>query len=551
MEKKTYLILTFLVSAAFLLRYMLLNSLPPSLNWDEVSHGYNAYSIMKTGMDEWGQKFPLVNFRGYGDYPLPLNLYLTIPFIFFLGLTEFAIRLPHVILGSLTVISTFFVAWGLTKDKNISLLSALLVAISPWTLFTSRFVLQSNLSIFLLTTSVACFLNREYSKKLLTLSFLLLGLSLFAYNTTRILAPLILISIWLLHKNKKIWSFRNILTIILFFLPLPFILLSSNARARSFAVSIIDQGAINKIENLRNETKLPTFLSKAVYNRPVYFVSKFATNYIGYFSPQFLFLKGGTQYQFSVPDNGLLYWINLPFFYIGLLIFLLKALKREDSYLLVLAILVLAPIPAAMTSEKFAVLRSSAMIPIPMILSAIGFYFVLDKVKDKYKFVSAFLYMFILLLLSANYLMVYSTSYLLHYSQDWQYGYKEVAQFINQNTDNYAKIVMTKKYGEPHEFILFYLEIDPFRYQNDKNLNRFYQSNWWWVDGFDKYYFVNDWQIPKEGYNFIQESKNIVDCKQAKCLLVTSPNNAPVSWNKIKTINFLDGSPAFELYENY
>jgi len=30
------------------------------LNWDEVSHGYNAYSILKTGKDEWGKTFPLI-----------------------------------------------------------------------------------------------------------------------------------------------------------------------------------------------------------------------------------------------------------------------------------------------------------------------------------------------------------------------------------------------------------------------------------------------------------------------------------------------------------
>lgn len=94
------------------------------------------------------------------------------------------------------------------------------------------------------------------------------------------------------------------------------------------------------------------------------------------------------------------------------------------------------------------------------------------------------------------------------------------------------------------------MKYDPKSYKNDKNLNRFNQSNWWWVDGFDKYYFVNDWQVPKEGFKFVQESKKIVDCKQAKCLFVASPNNAPKDWIKVKTINFLDGSPAFELYEN-
>jgi len=550
MEKKTYLVLIAIVILAFILRFVGLTTNPPSLNWDEVSHGYNAYSILKTGIDEWGQKFPITNFRAYGDYPLPLNLYLTIPFVFFLGLTEFAIRLPHVILGTLTVISTFFLAWGLTKNYKLSLLSAFLVAISPWTLFTSRFVLQSNLSVFLLTTSIACFLNREYSKKFVTTSFILLGFSLFAYNTTRIIAPLILGTIYFIYESK-IWTVKNIIIIAFFFLPLPFILINPTSSARSFAVSIVDQGAINKIETLRNNSKLPNLVSKFAYNRPAYFVKEFTKNYLSYFSPNFLFLKGGTQYQFSIPNQGLIPWVNLPFFYLGLFLLFKNAFKKDVKYLFILFVLLIAPIPAAMTNEKFAVLRSSVIIPFPMILSSIGFYFLLDKFKSKYQIFITVFFILALYFSVESYAVNYYLDYRIKYSQSWQYGYKEVVEYIQENTDNYSKIIISKKYGEPHEFLLFYMKFDPARYQNDKNLNRFNQSNWWWVDGFDKYYFVNDWQIPKEGFKFVQESKKIVDCKQAKCLLITSPNNAPKEWSKIKTINFLTGQPAFELFENF
>jgi hypothetical protein len=79
-------LLLLILAVAALARILFLSSNPPSLNWDEVSHGYNAYSILKTGRDEWGRLFPLSNFRAYGDYPLALNLYLTIPFIATLGL---------------------------------------------------------------------------------------------------------------------------------------------------------------------------------------------------------------------------------------------------------------------------------------------------------------------------------------------------------------------------------------------------------------------------------------------------------------------------------
>lgn len=549
MEKKTFLGLALILVAAFLLRFFFLTSNPPSLNWDEISHGYNAFSILKTGSDEWGQIMPIANFRAYGDYPLPLNLYFTMPFILLFGLTDFAIRLPHVVMGSLMVISTFFVAWGLTKNKFVSFLSAILVAISPWTLFTSRFVLQSNLSVLLLTTSLACFLNREYSKKLVTISFLLLGLSLFAYNTTRIISPLILVTIWLLYK-EKLWSLKNRVILAVFFIPVSLILMGSNSRARSSVVSIIDSGAIARIENQRNTSNLPPLLNKLVNNRPVYFLNQFSKNYIGYFSPTFLFFKGGTQYQFSLPDFGLLYQTNLPFLYLGLFILIRESFRKQKNYQMILAILLIAPIPAAMTNEKFAVLRSSAMLPIPMILSSIGLYYIYDLLNRKYKIILMSLYILITLILMTAYLNNYLYKYPVSYSSSWQYGYKEVVEYIKENDDKYAKIVMTKKYGEPHEYVLFYLQYDPQSYKNDKNLNRFYQSNWWWVDGFGKFYFVNDWQIPKEGYKFIQESKKVVDCKQAKCLLITSPNNAPKEWSKIKTINFLDGEAAFELYEN-
>ncbi|PIV02180.1 glycosyl transferase, partial [Candidatus Shapirobacteria bacterium CG03_land_8_20_14_0_80_40_19] len=63
--KRAFLILIILLS--LFLRIYCLQEVPPSLNWDEISHGYNAYSILKTGKDEWGKTFPLI-FQAYGDF---------------------------------------------------------------------------------------------------------------------------------------------------------------------------------------------------------------------------------------------------------------------------------------------------------------------------------------------------------------------------------------------------------------------------------------------------------------------------------------------------
>jgi 4-amino-4-deoxy-L-arabinose transferase-like glycosyltransferase len=549
MAKKSFLILALVVILGAVLRFAFLTYNPPSFNWDEVSHGYNAYSILKTGMDEWGQKLPIANFRAYGDYPLPLNLYLTIPFIAIFGLTEFALRFPHALLGVLTIISVFFLTDSLTKRRTVSLLAAFLTAISPWTLFTSRFVLQSNLSVFLLITALALFFNRQKNKYFLPLSLVLLGLSLFAYHTTRIFSPIILVVLLFIYRKEKILSWLNITIILLFFVPLPFILLNKGARARSSVVFLLDEGAVNKIIELRNFSKLPKVVARLVYNRPTYFIYNFGKNYLGYFSPKYLFFKGGTQYQFSVPDQGLVSWINLPFFYIGLAWLVVQSFKGKKKFQLVLVWFLLAPIPAAVTNESFAVLRSSTMLPLPFILSAIGLVEVLNllfaKGSSAKKWLIA-LYVLSSLVMLGRYLKVYFGDYRNNYSWAWQYGYQEAVDYAKQNYNQYDKIIVTKKYGEPHEFFLFFMKWDPAKYRDDSNLIRFYQSNWYWVDRFDKFYFVNDWQVK----DLITESKVKIDCKSMKCLLVTSPDNYPSGWKKLETINFLDGKSAFEIYEN-
>ena len=138
-----------------------------------------------------------------------------------------------------------------------------------------------------------------------------------------------------------------------------------------------------------------------------------------------------------------------------------------------------------------------------------------------------------------------------NYSWAWQYGHEQVVEYAKENYDDYDKIVVSKYYGEPHEYFLFFWPWNPEKYQDDPNLVRFYQSSWYWVDRFDKFYFVNDWDVPKEEWpTFVLESGDKFDCKDSKCLLITSPGNHPKSWENVHNIDFLDGKRAFEISEN-
>lgn len=553
---KNHSILILVVVLAAAIRFYAVDKVPPSLNWDEISHGYNAYSILKSGKDEWGILLPSI-FRAYGDYKLPVYIYATALSEMFFGLNAFAVRLPSVLAGISTVVGGYLLVFYLFKSKkeaivkNIALLTAFLIALEPWTLFISRAAFEANLGITLFVWATVFLLKYHITKKPVQvyISMFLYGLTVWTYNSFRIFTPLFLV---FAHVNYlaefrlvgRDTRFKSFLIAGLFLIPMFIQLLNPSGSARYSKVSILDEGAISRIEELRRQ------YPRIVANKFTYLAVESAKNYIAYFDPRFLFLTGGDQYQFSIPNTGLLYLIASPFLLIGLWFVVKQSLRDRDIRLLLIWLL-LAPIVGSITRDAPHVLRSVTLLPIPMLLTAWGVYKAAMFTKRRFGFTNFILIFVLAVFLSTEgYVKNYFENYTRKYSQSWQFGYKEVSEFINQNKDNYAKIVMTKKYGEPHEFLLFYAKYDPVQYREDKNLNRFNQSGWWWVDGFDKFYFVNDWDIPKEGYKFIQESKKTIDCRQAKCLLITAPGNAPKGWNIIKTVNFLDGTIAFELYEN-
>src|SRR5258706_1583069 len=98
---KEILLLTIIFLLALFLRFYKLTEIPNGFNQDESSIGYNAYSILRTGKDEYGKSFP-VYFKSFGDQKLPVYIYLTAATESIFGLNEFAVRFPSAALGTLT-----------------------------------------------------------------------------------------------------------------------------------------------------------------------------------------------------------------------------------------------------------------------------------------------------------------------------------------------------------------------------------------------------------------------------------------------------------------
>ena len=141
-------LLGLIVLVAVLLRFSFFGVVPPALNWDEASLGYNAFSILKTGHDEWGRFMPLT-FEAFGDYKLPVYIYSAVPFVGILGLNEWAVRLPSMLAGVLSVLLIYWIILIESRNQTWAVTSALLLAVSPWATFLSRIALEANLAFCL------------------------------------------------------------------------------------------------------------------------------------------------------------------------------------------------------------------------------------------------------------------------------------------------------------------------------------------------------------------------------------------------------------------
>jgi 4-amino-4-deoxy-L-arabinose transferase-like glycosyltransferase len=529
--KSPSLLILFIILFGFVLRLVWLTEFPPSLNWDEVSLGYNAYSILHTGRDEWGNFLPSI-FRAYGDYKLPVYVYAAVISELFFGLSALAVRLPSILAGTGLIAVAYLISGQIFHNRRISLVTALLVAIQPWSLFLSRVALEANLAAFFVCLGICLLLARRY-----LWSAVFFGVSLWTYNSARIFVPVFLFLFLIVHWRRFWVSLRRLAIPVLllgaFLVPMLIQLLMPAGLARYQWVSLLDEGAIAGLESSRNHSSWPPLVTRLIYNRPVYLVSQFARNYVSHFTPDFLFVKGGSQYQFNIPGVGLLSVFNLPFFYLGAILLIVN---RPRGYRLLLLWLLLAPVPASLTRDSPHTLRSIFMFLPVMLITSFGAITSFSFIKRRnLNFALTAAYVALLLLNLEYYLTTLAPAYRQTYSWSWQYGYSQAVDFIKNNYRGYDQIIFTKKYGEPHEFILFYWPWDPAAYRSDPQLVRYFRTNWYWVDSFAKFRFVNDWEMPVVVKNLPLGRKY---------LIVASPENDP-HLSEITRINFLDGQPAF------
>lgn len=529
MTKKIILLFIFIVGA--FTRFYKLDSYPPSPNWDEISHTYNAYSLLETGKDQWAKPWPIFNFRAYGDYPTTLNMYLTMPFVKLLGVSTLSGRLPTAILSFLTIPLVYFLAKRLYPQKYFALITTLIYTISPWTIFSSRHSLQASIAQFFLILGITLVVNKRLSSGLF-----FWALSAYGYHNTRIIIIPLLISYIFIYKTNIKKHFISFIIFICLALPVSLSLLSPQSRARSSWVFILNQPALNTINHNRGlllNKNYPAVIARLIHNKITYLVPRLTINYLNFFNPKYLFFDGSQNYQLNIPGTGQYFWIFLPFYYLGL-INLIKNIKHNKNNQFVIAWYFIGLIPAIITSGDFPIVRAISIIPTTFIFISQGIYVCLKHFKTTSWSKTIYILLLISLVFVTNYWKKYTTTYVTNHADSWQYGYQQAIDYVKKNYQKYNHVFFTKKYGEPHQFVLFFWPWPPLNYQNDPTKVWDFHSNWYWVDAFDKFKFINDWQI---------KQTNI----PPNSLLITSPDNYPDQGQIIDTINYPNQTPVFQI----
>jgi len=467
-------ILPCILFGAFLLRFISLTSYPVGFNADEASFGYDAYSILQTGRDQWGHFLPIV-LKSFGDYKSPIYTYLDIPFVKVLGLTVFAVRLPNVIIGTLAVFAVYLLSNQLFKKKfgiwnlEFGILPAILLAVNPWSVMMSRGGFEGNLITFFAPMGVYLFLKKKY-----VFSSIILGLGLFTYHSAKIIIPVLFVTLLIIYRREikkllpAIITFGVFLSVLIYSFAIGG---GSRAAERSIFQGAQLQGAEERIKII-NQGGNP-IITKIFHNKYQVTFQRFINNYLEYLSPKFLFTGGAGEGSYGmIPGIGVLNIVE-GIFLIGLIPFLILEKRSRYSVMFLFLWVLVAILPAALaTGVGYSGNRAEGMLPALQILGALGFlgWWIWLKRFDVYKVDKKIVPVAMVLVCLVMAIQAYGfAKRYFRYPGDliagsMLYGNLETAKWLKENAGE-KKVIVSRDLSEFQIFVAFVSRWNPTDYQ--------------------------------------------------------------------------------------
>lgn len=362
MTRKPILILLGIVILGFLLRIYNISSLP--MYGDELTMVYDTYSILKTGKDSTGQAFPLTFKMGAGrpgGY-----IYASIPFIYLFGPTELGVRSLSILSSLGIIVLMYFLGKKLFSEK-VGLIASFVASISLWDIYLARGGFEAHFALFLALLGIVSYLYGKYIPWAIAW-----GLAIFTYPTFKLTLPIMfLILVWYggirnVIKNK--FFIGSLIILALFGAFAVKETFSGLSEQRFLSINVFSdtnrqQQVIQLINEERTLSTLPVFLKPVFYNKPAQYFRILLDNYMGNLSTKFLYLRGDGNPRHNPGEWGMLYLIELPLLFVGL-ISLWK--KEKRTLVLIVVWIIITPLATMFINDAHG-LRNALMLP-PFIL---------------------------------------------------------------------------------------------------------------------------------------------------------------------------------------
>lgn len=467
---KTYrIIIVLLFVAAFFLRVYRLDNVPPSPSLDEVSIGYNAYSIAKTGMDEYKTRLPIV-LRAYDDWRPGLYVYLVSAMVPFFGLSMWAVRLPSMVLSLVTIYITYQTALLLGrkhKERHIAAMWTLgCISFSAWHIYISRLGHEVNLGLTLFTVGAYALCHFVVTRKTQGLYWaaVFLALSLYGYQSEKAIIPVFLgaslIGGWKQFLGAKKHAVYALIIFVLCAAYAVVLTVSPEGMTRIRGTSAVSADSPIMVQARLDHAKAVgqgNRLAALVTSRPVTALRVISSNYLMHFSPLWLF-SGSQSESHKVPYMGLLYWWQGILILAG--VWYMRHKVPREVFWIIIAWMLSAPVPAALTTQAPHAMRTlTAVVPL-MICAGFGSYAI---TKHKY----AKLWIAGILLLhtigASVFVKNYFTVFPREQSDSFQYAMAETIKYVQNNEASYRSIVFSNEGAlyQSYMFFLYYTKMDP------------------------------------------------------------------------------------------
>lgn len=457
-------ILVLIIIFTLFIRLFLLNQFPIGITHDELSYVLSAKSIF------WTHTF----LPGTAPAVLPTATAVTdltvaeIPALILaliIGPFELSLFLSRVVgslLSTFAVLAVYFLTKHLTNNRKFALISAVIMAINPWSILMGRTMFEVNFYVAFFLAGFLVLISKRNWKIFYSFPFYFLGF--FSYTGGQISFYLFMVGTlaynYFLNAGQRIKPYLAYLCLatLILLTYLGVTLRNQSFASRSKEIYLPGNFEISETVNLERKTAVQSRINNVFINKATVYVRGFIDKYLNTFSANNLFIKGETRGAYSYPNHGKFYFLDI-FFIITGFSFLFSLNKK--GWWLVIFVLIVGPITAGLSVVEFSYSQRAGLIfPFLAVLIGIGIGDLINLFQKKIaRSLSAFLVAAVYAVLFINLLHIYFYRYQIQAADDLFFQDRVLSNYIKLTAREYPNYKIIVSSPEPkiifEEYLFF------------------------------------------------------------------------------------------------